>query len=81
MNISLDRSHVGKRLLLRETLDERLFHEVKLLEMSPSGRRIKLRFSTGEKLWCDVGTYVVEEILEERKKRPRVKKRKRTTKR
>ena len=77
MSIHIDKSLVGKRLLLRETLDERLFQEVKLLEVSPSGHRMKLRFSTGEKLWCDVGTYVVEEILDDR--RARVK-RKRTTK-
>ena len=74
----LRRCHVGKRVLLREALDaqdERSYQEARVLEISPSGKRVRLRIKGGGIAWCGIDAYVVEEVLKDlprpRKKRKR----------
>ena len=57
------KSLVGKRVLIRPFLCTQVF-EAKVIEVSPSGRFVKLRYCSGEEHWRDVESIILEEVLE-----------------
>ena len=56
------KSLVGKRVLIRPFLCTHVF-EAKVIEMSPSGRFIKLRYCSGRESWENTESIVLEEVL------------------
>ena len=57
------KSFVGKRVLIRPFLCTQVF-EAKVVEVSPSGKFVKLRYCSGEEHWKDTELIDVEEVLE-----------------
>jgi len=57
------KSLVGKRVLIRPFLCTQVF-EAKVIEVSPSGKFVKLRYCSGEEQWKDAELIDVEEVLE-----------------
>ena len=57
------KSLVGKRVLIRPFLYSFVF-EAKVMEVSPSGRFVKLRYCSGEEHWRDIESMILEEILD-----------------
>jgi hypothetical protein len=58
------RDVIGERLLIREsTSSGRYPDEVVLLEVSPSGGYVKMRYPNGSESWKDVSWYRIVEVL------------------
>ena len=54
---------IGKRVLLRHLVEQDIMEAV-ILEVSPSGRHLKIRVPPGHTRWVRLPPYVVEEVLE-----------------
>jgi hypothetical protein len=72
--MDITREHLGLRLLVRDVLSKHC-EEVTLLELSPSGDRVKFLWPSLVALWHSREEYILEEVL------PRVEKTKRKVRR
>ena len=55
---------LGKRCLVRKGYSSH-YDEVRLVEISPSGKMVKLKWPFGAEMWEEQDEYYIEEILPE----------------
>jgi hypothetical protein len=59
------KDYIGKRCLVTKNYAH-AFHEVLVLEVSPSGQRVKLQWESGSKVWDDANGPRLVEVLSDK---------------
>lgn len=55
--------HVGKRVLVGKSYSRNHFNETIVVEVSPSGERVKFRWPSGSEQWFLIDDYELIEVL------------------